>query len=125
MIGTLLRLAAAPAAVLAVTLATAAQERTVNVYNWSDYIDTSISTTSPRRPASRSSTTSSIPTRSWKPSCSPAAAATTSSCPTANFLARQIQAGVFQKLDKSKLPNLANMWDVVSQRTAKYDPGNE
>ena len=45
--------------------------------------------------------------------------------PTANFLARQIQAGVFQKLDKSKLPNLANMWDVVSQRTAKYDPGNE
>ena len=33
--------------------------------------------------------------------------------PTANFLARQIQAGVFQKLDKSKLPNISNMWDVV------------
>ena len=26
--------------------------------------------------------------------------------PTAYFLARQIQAGIFQQLDKSKLPNL-------------------
>ncbi len=45
--------------------------------------------------------------------------------PTGSFLARQIQAGVFQKLDKSKLPNLKNMWDMVAERTAKYDPGNE
>ena len=36
--------------------------------------------------------------------------------PTGHFLARQIEAGVFQKLDKSKLPNLANMWDVVTER---------
>lgn len=45
--------------------------------------------------------------------------------PTGSFLQRQIQAGVFQKLDKSKLPNLANMWDLISERVAKYDPGNE
>ena len=43
--------------------------------------------------------------------------------PTATFLARQIQAGVFQKLDKSKLPNLPNMWDAIMAQTAKYDPG--
>jgi len=30
--------------------------------------------------------------------------------PTAYFLERQIKAGIFQKLDKSKLPNLANLW---------------
>src|SRR3546814_14365436 len=41
-----------------------------------------------------------------------------------SFLARQIQAGVFQELDQSKLPNLKNMWDVIAKRTAKYDPGN-
>ncbi len=41
------------------------------------------STISPRQPASRSSTTPSIPTKSLKPSCLPAAAATTSSCPAA------------------------------------------
>ncbi|SDY59307.1 polyamine ABC transporter substrate-binding protein [Citreimonas salinaria] len=45
--------------------------------------------------------------------------------PTGTFLQRQIQAGAFQKLDKSKLPNLDNMWDVIEERTAVYDPGNE
>ena len=45
--------------------------------------------------------------------------------PSGTFLQRQIMAGAFQKLDKSKLPNLDNMWDVVSSRTAQYDPGNE
>lgn len=44
--------------------------------------------------------------------------------PTADFLQRQITAGAFQKLDKSKLPNIANMWDSVSARTAQYDPDN-
>ncbi len=45
--------------------------------------------------------------------------------PTGTFLQRQISAGAFQKLDKSKLPNLDNMWDVISSRTDQYDPGNE
>jgi putrescine transport system substrate-binding protein len=46
--------------------------------------------------------------------------------PTASpFLARQIQSGVYQKLDKSKLTNLPNMWDVVTERVAAFDPGNE
>jgi len=45
--------------------------------------------------------------------------------PTGTFLQRQISAGAFQKLDKSKLPNLDNMWGVIQDRTAKYDPGNE
>ncbi|KAA8608008.1 spermidine/putrescine ABC transporter substrate-binding protein [Salipiger aestuarii] len=45
--------------------------------------------------------------------------------PTGTFLQRQIMAGAFQKLDKSKLPNIDNMWDVISDRTSKYDPGNE
>ena len=45
--------------------------------------------------------------------------------PTADFLQRQISAGAFQKLDKSKLPNMDNMWDVIEARTDQYDPGNE
>ncbi len=45
--------------------------------------------------------------------------------PTGTFLQRQIQAGAFQKLDKSKLSNMGNMWDVIAERTATYDPGNE
>ena len=42
--------------------------------------------------------------------------------PTNQFLARQIQAGVFMKLDQSKLPNAGNQWDVVLNRTADFDP---
>jgi putrescine transport system substrate-binding protein len=44
--------------------------------------------------------------------------------PTAYFLQRQIRANVFQKLDKAKLPNLANAWPFVTQHLAIYDPGN-
>jgi putrescine transport system substrate-binding protein len=44
--------------------------------------------------------------------------------PSATFLSRQIKAGVFQKLDKSKLPNLSNAWPEIYQRIAKYDPDN-
>src|SRR5205814_2815249 len=45
--------------------------------------------------------------------------------PTAYFLERQIKAGVFQKLDKSRLPNLPNAWDEIARRLAAYDPGNQ
>ena len=44
--------------------------------------------------------------------------------PSGTFLQRQITAGAFQKLDMSKLPNHANMWDVVESRTEQYDPDN-
>jgi putrescine transport system substrate-binding protein len=44
--------------------------------------------------------------------------------PTGTFLQRQITAGAFQPLDMSLLPNAVNIWDVISSRTAQYDPGN-
>ncbi len=45
--------------------------------------------------------------------------------PSAYFLERQIKAGVFRKLDKSQLPNLANLDPEILQRAAGHDPGNE
>lgn len=44
--------------------------------------------------------------------------------PSGTFLQRQITAGSFQELDMSKLSNAGNLWDVISQRTEQYDPGN-
>lgn len=44
--------------------------------------------------------------------------------PTGTFLQRQIQAGAFQKLDAEKLSNAGNLWDVIQDRTAGYDPDN-
>lgn len=45
--------------------------------------------------------------------------------PSASFLERQIKAGVFQKLDKSQLPNLKNMDPDIMNRVGLHDPGNE
>jgi len=45
--------------------------------------------------------------------------------PTSQFLKRQIAAGVYQPLDKSKLPNLANMDPDLMKAAANYDPDNE
>jgi putrescine transport system substrate-binding protein len=45
--------------------------------------------------------------------------------PTGSFLSRQIEAGVFQKLNKSKIPNISQLWPEVTSRVAVYDPGNE
>src|SRR5262249_10141868 len=44
--------------------------------------------------------------------------------PTGYFLERQIKAGIFRKLDKAQLPNLAHVWDEIARRLAVYDPGN-
>ena len=44
--------------------------------------------------------------------------------PSGTFLQRQITAGAFQQLDQSKLTNAANLWDVIENRTAQYDPDN-
>lgn len=45
--------------------------------------------------------------------------------PTLNFLGRQIQAGVFQPLDKTKIPNLANLDPEMMKRIALQDPDNK
>jgi putrescine transport system substrate-binding protein len=45
--------------------------------------------------------------------------------PSGAFLGRQIQAGVFQKLDQSKLPNLANIDPNIMKATEAFDPGHQ
>lgn len=45
--------------------------------------------------------------------------------PTSDFFQRQNAAGVYQPLDKSKLPNLVNMDPDLMEAAATYDPGNE
>ncbi len=44
--------------------------------------------------------------------------------PSGFFLERQVAAGIFMPLDKSKLPNLANMDPDVMAATAAHDPDN-
>ncbi len=45
--------------------------------------------------------------------------------PSNSFLAKQIKAGVYQKLDKSKLPNWKNLNKDLMHTLEVSDPGNE
>ncbi|EJT02661.1 polyamine ABC transporter substrate-binding protein [Rhizobium sp. CCGE 510] len=116
--------AAAVAALLAAAPAFA-QERVVNVYNWSDYIDDSILTDFTKETGIKVVYDTFDSNETVETKLLAGGTGYDVVVPTADFLQRQIQAGVFQKLDKSKLPNLSNMWDVIQQRTGEYDPGNE
>src|ERR1700743_3871806 len=44
--------------------------------------------------------------------------------PTPSYIERQIKAGAFLELDKSKLPNLKNMDPQLMAKVALHDPGN-
>lgn len=44
--------------------------------------------------------------------------------PTSDFLQRQVAAGSYQELNKSKLPNLVNMDESLMATAAKYDADN-
>ncbi|WP_028223728.1 polyamine ABC transporter substrate-binding protein [Paraburkholderia oxyphila] len=45
--------------------------------------------------------------------------------PSSNYMAKQIQAGVYQKLDKSQIPNLKNLNPTLMKMIADTDPGNQ
>jgi len=106
------------------TIATA-QERVVNVYNWSDYIDASILEDFTKETGIKVVYDVFDSNEILETKLLAGGTGYDVVVPTATFLQRQIAAGVFQKLDKSKLPNMSNLWDEITTRVATYDPGNE
>ena len=44
--------------------------------------------------------------------------------PSGRFLARQVRAGLFRPLEKSRLANLVNMDPAIMARMRRWDPGN-
>jgi putrescine transport system substrate-binding protein len=102
-----------------------AQERVVNVYNWSDYIDpkmldrftkeTGIKVTYDTYDNNEIVETKLLAGKSGYDIV----------VPSGPFLQRLIRANVFARLDKTKLPNLANQWPEIAGRLAVFDPGNQ
>ena len=103
----------------------AAQERVVNVYNWSDYIDEDILTEFTAETGIKVVYDVFDSNEVLETKLLAGSTGYDVVVPSGTFLSRQIQAGVFMKLDKSKLSNLGNMWDKIAERTTKYDPGND
>ena len=115
------------AAVLTAGIAGAAQaeEKVVHIYNWSDYIaeDTL---------ANFEKTTGIKPIYDVFDSNEVLEAKLLSGgsgydvvVPSNQFLAKQIKAGVFQKLDKTKLPNWKNLNPTIMKALEGSDPGNQ
>lgn len=101
-----------------------AEERVVHVYNWTGFIDETILTDFTKETGIKViydvyDTDEMLETKLLAGKTGYDVVG-----PSGPFLARQIAAGVIRKLDKSLLPNLADMWPEIEKRTALYDPGN-
>ncbi len=120
----ILALVAAATGVRTAAPAAPAGDRIVNFYNWSDYIDPAVVEAFTRETgiAVKYDTFDSNDMLETKLLAGNSGYDLV--VPTAYFLERQIKAGIFRKLDKPQLPNLANVWDEIARRLAAYDPGN-
>jgi putrescine transport system substrate-binding protein len=104
--------------------AAAAQQEVVNVYNWSDYIDEEILADFEKETGIRVVYDVFDSNDILETKLLAGNSGYDVVVPSGSFLQRQIQAGVFQPLDKSKLPNLEHMWPMIAERTEAFDPGN-
>jgi putrescine transport system substrate-binding protein len=116
------------AAILAlgvVAPAAAQNERVVNVYNWSDYIDSKVLDDFTKETGIKVQYDTFDANETLETKLLAGKSGYDVVVPTAYFLERQIKGGVFQKLDKSKLKNLGNAWPDIAKRLGVYDPGNQ
>lgn len=100
-------------------------EKVVNVYNWSDYIDEEILSEFEAETGIKVVYDVFDSNEVLETKMLAGGSGYDVVVPSGGFLQRQIQAGVFQPLDKSKLGNLEHMWDKIQARTEKFDPGGE
>ncbi|MCG6121710.1 MAG: polyamine ABC transporter substrate-binding protein [Microvirga sp.] len=117
-------MAACAALALAAPSPGQAQERVVNVYNWSDYVDPEMiaaftAETGIRVVYDTYDTNEIVETKLLA-----GRSGYDIVVPSGPFVERLVRAGIFAPLDASKLANLPNIWPVVAERTAAYDPGN-
>lgn len=115
---------AASAVLSLVVSAAVAQEKVVRVYNWSDYIDDSILKDFTAETGIKVVYDTYDSNEILETKLLTGGSGYDVVVPSAEYFARQITAGVYQKLDKTKLPNITNMWDVITKQVAVYDPDN-
>ena len=119
------RLAATLAATVFTTLASAQEAGVLNIYNWADYIapdtiknfekETGIKVRYDMFDSNEALHAKLVAGNSGYDIV----------VPGSHFAKQQIAAGLLQKLDKSKLPNLKNLDPAIQAQLAKMDPGND
>jgi putrescine transport system substrate-binding protein len=102
-----------------------AGERVVNVYNWSDYIAEDTMDNFRKESGIRVVYDVFDSNETLEAKLVTGGSGYDVVVPSLSFLGRQIQAGVFQELDRSKLKNYGNLDPVLMERIAQTDPGNK
>jgi putrescine transport system substrate-binding protein len=115
----------APSSNSASTGAATDADKVVNIYNWSDYIDPTIVPAFEKEYGIKVNYDVFDSNEVLETKLLAGHTGYDVVVPSASFLQRQIQAGVFQKLDKSQLPNLRNLDPDIMHRIEVHDPGNQ
>ena len=102
-----------------------AEEKVVNIFNWSDYIDPKVLEDFTKETGIKVVYDTYDSNEILETRLLAGRTGYDVVVPSGTFLQRQIQAGLYQKLDKSKLPNFSNAWPEVTAQLAVYDPGNQ
>jgi putrescine transport system substrate-binding protein len=100
-------------------------QKVLNVYNWSDYIDPSVVPAFEKEYGIKVNYDVFDSNEVVETKLLAGHTGYDVVVPSASFLQRQIQAGVFQKLDKSLLPNLKNLDPMITHIIEVHDPGNQ
>ena len=116
---------AADAGTAPAAAAAPAEEKVVNVYNWSDYIDPKMLEQFTAETGIKVNYDVFDSNEVLQTKLLAGNTGYDVVVPSASFLETQIKAGVFRKLDKSKLPNWSNLDQNLLLRIARHDPGNE
>jgi putrescine transport system substrate-binding protein len=104
---------------------TAAEEPVLNVYNWSDYIDPTVIEAFQQETGITVRYDVFDTNEVLETKLLTGKSGYDVVVPSAYFLERQVQAGVFRKLDKAKLPNLGYLDAGLQSSIASHDPRNE
>ena len=107
------------------TASPASEEKTVNVYNWSDYIAEDTIPNYEKQTGVKVVYDVFDSNEMVEAKLLAGSSGYDIVVPSLSFLGRQIQAGVFQPLDRSKIPNLANLDPAMMKKIAEQDPGNQ
>ncbi|WP_238474239.1 polyamine ABC transporter substrate-binding protein [Pseudomonas cavernicola] len=108
------------------SLSAAAQaESTVHVYNWSDYIGETTLADFQKETGTKVVYDVFDSNETLEGKLLAGRSGYDIVVPSNHFLGKQIKAGAFQKLDKSKLPNWSNLDPALLKQLEVNDPGNE
>ena len=111
--------------VLAASVTASAEEKTLNIYNWSDYIAPNTVPDFQKETGIKVVYDVFDSNEVLEGKLMAGSTGFDLVVPSASFLERQLAAGVFQPLDKSKLPNYKNMDPDLLKMVAQHDPGNK